>query len=223
MRRAFLLLLAGLALLAGCGGGDDDEATIQELRIAYTAGSRELTADTWTLRGGDDAAVRSRLRDGRGVVSDVALSEGFFTYYTPGSGLVQDPAGSALSPDPFALADDLVEQGGLTAAGTVRRDGTEIQSYTGPAEPILLGGRPGTIDPADATMRYLRDEAAGRPVELRIAAARVHPEDGPPSRLPAQRYLVTDVREYAATEEAMAVFDLEAAYDEAGTATTTAP
>jgi hypothetical protein len=220
MRRALLLLLAGIALLAGCGGGggDDDEAgdaTIQQLRIAYTSGTRTLTADTWTLRNGDDAAARSRLREGGAVSSDISLSDGFFALYTAESGgVVVSPAGSAPSPDPFSLVDGLVAQGALTDAGTVRRDGREVQVYTGSARPLLLGDDRGTMEPADASVRYLRDEAAGRPVELRIPAARIAPEGGPAARIAAQRYVVTGAREYAATEEAMEVFDLSAIYDD---------
>jgi hypothetical protein len=212
--RLLLLLVAGAALLAGCGGGGDadDEGTIQQLEITYTAGSRTLTGDTWVLRGGDDAAARSRLTDDGDVVSDVALSGGFFTYYTPDAGVVEGPAGSAPSPDPFDFADGLVSDGRLVAAGTARRDGREVQVYRGSARPLLLGTNGGTIEPAGAAIRYLRDDATGRPVELRIDAARVDPEGGPPGRLPVQRYLVTGVEEVPATEDAMRVFDLRAAY-----------
>jgi hypothetical protein len=227
MRRAFLLLLAGVALLAGCGGGGDDEgdgATIRQLTITYTQGARTLNADTWTLRGGDDAAARSRLQEDGRVVSDVALSDGFLAAYLPEAGQVTEaPAGSSSSPDPFTVADGLVESGTLTADGTVRRDGREVQVYTGSAELFLLGGGPGTVAPADAELRYLRDDAAGRPVELVIPAATIRPEGGQALRSPLQRFVVTDVRDTPATEEAMGVFDLKAAYDEAGTATTTAP
>jgi hypothetical protein len=227
VRRALLLLIAGIALLAGCGGGDDDdggEATIQQLRIAYTQGARTLAADTWTLENGDDAAARSRLREGNAVLSDVALSEGFLAAYLPEAGQVaESPAGSASSPDPFTIADGLVEDGTLTADGTVQRDGREVQVYTGSPEFFLLAGGVGTFEPADAELRYLRDDADGRPVELLIPAATVRTEDAPAVRSPAQRYVVTGFREYPATEEAMEVFDLKAVYQDPGAATTTAP
>jgi hypothetical protein len=221
-----LLTVAGIALLAGCGGGDDDEAegTIQQLRIGYTAGGKSSEADTWSLRGGLDAASRSRVHEDGEVASDVSLSGGFLEVWTPEAGqVIESPAQSAVSPDPFAVADVLVEQGTLTAGGTVRRDGRELQAYTGSPEYFLLAGRAGTFAPAGATARYLRDEAEGRPVELRIPAAVVTPEGGSAERFPAQRYVVTGVREYPATEEAMEVFDLKAIYDGAGTGTATAP
>jgi hypothetical protein len=226
MWRALLLLVAGLALLAGCGGGDhaDDEGTIQQLKITYTAGPRTVTADTWTLEGGVDAASRSRLQDGGEVSSDVALSDGFVSLWTPETGsVVESPAQSGFSPDPLAVADEMVDAGALIASGTEQRDGREIQVYRGPAAAFLLAGAEGTIGPADAVVRYLRDDTTGRPVELRIPAARVLPKGGPAARLPVQRYVVTGFREYPATEEAMEVFDLKAVYDAAGTATTTAP
>lgn len=226
MLRALLLLVAGLALLAGCGGGGDadDEGTIQQLKITYTAGPRTVTADTWSLQGGVDTASRSRVQDGGEVTSDVALSDGFVSLWTPDTGsVVESPAQSGFSPDPFAIADEMVEGGGLVASGTEQRDGREIQVYRGPADTFLLAGAEGTIDPANAIVRYLRDDSTGRPVELRLPAARVMPKDGAPARFPVQRYVVTGFREYPATEEAMEEFDLKAVYDQAGTATTTAP
>ena len=45
--RALLLVIVALVLAVGCGGGggdDGDEATIEQLRIDYTAGSRACTA-----------------------------------------------------------------------------------------------------------------------------------------------------------------------------------
>ena len=228
LRRTLLLLLAGvaLALLAGCGGGDDDDgdATIQQLRITYTQGARTLEADTWTLEGGGDAAARSRLREGGEVISDVALSDGFLAAYIPEAGQVSEaPAGSASSPDPFSIADALIDDGTLTADGTVQRDGREVQVYTGSPELFLLAGGEGTIAPADAELRYLREDATGRPVELVIPAVTIRTEGAQPVRSPVQRYVVTDVRDVPATQEAMEVFDLKAAYDEAGTATSTTP
>jgi len=218
-----LLLVAAVALLAGCGGGgDDDEAdgTIQQLKIGYTAGGRSSTADTWSLRGGLDSASRSRVWEDGEVASDIALSGGFLEVWTPEAGqVIESPAQSAVSPDPFAAADALVDEGVLTAAGTVRRDGRELQAYTGSPEYFLLAGRAGTFAPADATARYVRDEGSGRPVELRIPGAVVTPQGAAPQRIPAQRYVVTGVREYPATEEAMEVFDLKAVYDDPGTAT----
>ena len=223
MRRAFLLLLAGVALRAGCGGGGDDEAdgpTIQELQIAYTSGARALTADTWTLRNGDDLAARSRLRQGSEVLSDVALEGGFLAAYTAeAGGVVESPAGTAASPDPFTIADGLVEDGTLTAAGTAQRDGREVHVYTGSPEYFLLGGGQGSFEPADAELRYLRDEASGRPVELLIPAATLRGTGVPPARVPQQRYIVTGARDHPATEEAMEVFDVKAIYDAAPTTT----
>ena len=217
--------VAGIALLAGCGGGGDDavgdEGTIQQLKIAYTAGPRSSTADTWSLRGGDDTAARSRLVEDGAVSSDVALSDGFVSVWTPEAGsVISSPAQTGFTPDPFALADEMVAQGALTAAGTVQRDGREVQVYRGPAETFLLAGAEGTIAPAGAEVRYTRDEATGRPVELRVPASRVSITNASPERFPAQRYVVTGFREYPATEEAMAVFNLSAIYDGAGTATT---
>jgi hypothetical protein len=222
VRKALLLLVAGIALLAGCGGGDDDEdlGTIEQLGIAYTSGSERLTADTWTLRGGVDAASRSRLRDGGEVTSDVALREGFVSLYTPDAGgVVTSPAGSAPVTEPFTIARALVDAGDLKADGTVERDGRTLEAFAGPAGPFVTGGG-GTAAPAGATVRYLRDRDTGQPVELRIPAVRVTAEaGGDPTRLPAQRFLVTEYREYPATEEAMGVFDLSAIYDGAGTET----
>jgi hypothetical protein len=219
-------LVAGLALIAGCGGGDDEQAdgTIRHLEIGYTSGERSTTAETWSLRGGLDAASRSRVLEDGEVASDIALSEGFLEVWTPEAGQVMEtPAQAAVSPDPFSAADALVDQGTLTAAGTVMRDGQELQAYTGSPEYFLLSGAKGTFAPAAATVRYLRDDAADRPVELRIPAARVTPEGGPATRVPVQRFVVTGFREYPATEEAMEVFDLKALYDGAGTGTATAP
>lgn len=228
MRRApLLLVLAATALAAGCGGGGDDDAaaadgTIQQLKISYTSGGRSSTADTWSLSGGSDAASRSRVLDGGEVASDVALSDGFLAVWTPESGqVVSAPAQTAVSPDPFALADRLVEDGTLTAAGTDTRDGTELNVYTGAPDAFLLAGTEGTVTAATAKVRYLRDEAAGRPVELQVPAARVAPTGGTAARVPAQRFVVTGFREYPATESAMEVFDLAAVYDRVGT--TTAP
>ena len=70
-------------------------------------------------------------------------------------------------------------------------------------------------------MRYLRDGDTGQPVELRIPALRIAADGAAPAAVPAQRYVVDEYREYPATEEAMRVFDLSAAYDGAGV--TTAP
>jgi hypothetical protein len=224
VRKALLLLVAGMALLAGCGGGDDDEGagTIEQLRIAYTSGAERLTADTWTLQGGVDAASRSRLRDGNEVTSDVALSEGFVSLYTPDSGgVVTSPAGSAPVTEPFTIARALVESGDLTADGTEEREGRTVEAFTGPAGPFVAGDG-GTVEPAGAAVRYLRERDGGEPVELRIPVVRVTAEGGGGSaRLPAQRYVVSEYREYPATEEAMEVFDLSAIYDGAGA--TTAP
>lgn len=226
MRRALLpLVLAALALAAGCGGGGDDDAaaegTIQQLEISYTSGGRSSTADTWNLEGGADAASRSRVLDGAEVASDIALSDGFLAVWTPESGqVVSAPAQAAVSPDPFALADGLVADGTLTSAGTVTRDGTRLNVYTGPPDAFLLAGTEGTVTAAGAKVRYLRDEAAGRPVELRVPGARVAPTGGTAARVPAQRFVVTGFREYPATEKAMEVFDLSAVYDQAGTTTT---
>ena len=159
--------------------------------------------------------------DGAEVASDIALSDGFLAVWTPESGqVVSAPAQAAVSPDPFALADGLVEDGTLTAAGTVTRDGTALKVYAGPPDAFLLAGTEGTVTAGDAKVRYLRDEAAGRPVELQVPAATVAPTGGTAARVPAQRFVVTGFREYPATETAMEVFDLSAVYDGAGTATT---
>jgi hypothetical protein len=215
--------VAAVALAAGCGGGDDEaeaDGTIQQLKIAYTSGARSSSADTWSLRGGPDAASRSRVLEDGEVASDIALKDGFLAVWTPEAGqVVISPAQSAVWPDPFTAADALVNQGTLTKAGTVTRDGRELQVYRGSAEYFLLSGTEGSFAPAGATVRYLRDEDAGRPVELRVPAARVTPKGGASSQVPAQRFLVTGFREYPATEEAMGVFDLSAIYDGAGTAT----
>jgi hypothetical protein len=223
-----VLTVAAAALLAGCGGGGDDDAeadgTIQQLEITYTAGGRTTTAETWSLRGGFDAASRSRVLEDGEVASDIALSDGFLQVWTPEAGqVVESPAQSAVSPDPFAAADGLVAQGTLTAAGTVTRDGKELQVYTGSPEYFLLAGAAGTYSPSGATARYLRDDDADRPVELQIPAARVAPKDGAATRLPVQRYVVTGVREYPATEEALEVFDLKAVYESGDAGTATAP
>ena len=221
MRRALLLVLAAVALAAGCGGGDDAaEGTVEQLRIAYTSGSRTLTADTWTLQGGADAASRSRLRDGGAVTSDVALRDGFVSLYTPeAGGVVQSPAGSAPVTEPFGIADALADAGDLAAAGTVERDGRTLEAFTGPAEPFVLGDGDGRVTPAGAEVRYLRDRDTGQPVELRIPAVRIAADGAGSAALPAQRYVVDEYREYPATEEAMGVFDLSAAYDGAGVTT----
>jgi len=60
-------------------------------------------------------------------------------------------------------------------------------------------------------------------VELVIPAVTIRTEGAQPVRSPVQRYVVTDVRDVPATQEAMEVFDLKAAYDEAATATSTTP
>ncbi|MGE0029093.1 MAG: hypothetical protein AB7O78_10015 [Thermoleophilia bacterium] len=219
--------LAAVALAAGCGGGDDEadaDGTIQQLKITYTPNAQETTADTWSLKGGADAASRSRVFQDGELASDIALSDGFLEVYTPEAGqVVESPAQSAVSPDPFAIADGLVAAGTLTKAGTVTRDGRELQVYTGSPEYFLLAGAKGSFSPIDAKVRYLRDDAAGRPVELRIPAATVTTEAVSNQRTPTQRFVVTNFREYPATEEAMEVFDLKTAYDGVATGTTTAP
>ncbi len=216
--------IAAVTLAAGCGGGDEADAdgTIQQLKITYTSGSRTSTADTWSLQGGSDAASRSRVFEDGEVASDIALSDGFLAVWTPEAGqVVSTPAQTAVSPDPFAVADGLVAEGTLTEAGTVTRDGKELQVYTGSPEYFLLAGAEGTFAPAAAEVRYLRDEDADRPVELRVPAARVTPSDGASSQVPVQRFVVTGFREYPATEEAMEVFNLSAIYDGAGAGATT--
>jgi hypothetical protein len=154
------------------------------------------------------------------VTSDVALREGFVSLYTPeAGGVVTSPAGSAPVTEPFTIARSLVEAGDLTADGTAERDGRALEAFTGPAGPFVAGDG-GTVEPAGAAVRYLRDRDTGQPLELRVPPLRVVAEaGGDPARLPAQRFVVTGYREYPATEEAMEVFDLSAVYDGAGTET----
>lgn len=193
------------------------------MKITYYPIAQAATADTWSLEGGPDAASRSRLFVHGELASDIALSDGFVEWRTDDGQIIESPAPSRMSPDPFTIADEMVEAGALTKAETVTRDGRELQVYTGSPEYFLLAGAKGSFTPVDAELRYLRDDAAGRPVELRVPAATVTKESVSNERTPTQRFVVTGFREYPATEEAMKVFDLKAAYDGAGTGTTTAP
>ncbi|HMO01352.1 MAG TPA: hypothetical protein PKD59_18225 [Miltoncostaeaceae bacterium] len=155
------------------------------------------------------------------MTSDIALHEGFVSLYTREAGAVAtSPAGTAPVAEPFTIAEERVARGEMRPAGTTRRDGRTLEAFTGPARPFLVGEGEGTIAPAGATVRFLRDQGTDRPVELRIPAVRLAADGVGSAAVPAQRYVVTGFREYPATEESMTVFDISAVYDGAGAATT---
>jgi hypothetical protein len=173
VRRALLILLPAVAAatLAACGGGDDEAG----------------------------AASRSRVFEDGEVASDVALSDGFLSVWTPEAGQVVSPARGRRR----ATAGSSRPRPGRPSTSCWRAPPARSSP---PARGALPAGR-GVRPPGGAA-------GARRPGEAR------RPQAG---RVPPQRFVVTGFREYPANEQAMEVFDLPAVDDGAGAATTGTP